>query len=58
MYLQTYYWYSLQGGFQFNITLDEALPEKVKGGEAHFEAVNVPVRKLNPFTLSGIVPRK
>ena len=51
--------YLLQGGFQFNISLTEALPDEVSKGVAHFEeGVSVTVDKLNPFTLSGIVPGK
>ena len=50
--------YLLQGGFQFNISLTEALPDEVSKGVAHFEGVPVTVDKLNPFTLSGIVPGK
>ena len=48
-----------QGGFQFYISLTEELPDEVKSGVAHFQGVaDVRVQKLNPFTLSGIVPRK
>ena len=50
--------YLLQGGFEFNISLTEELPDKVKKGVAHFEGVPVTVDKINPFTLSGIVPGK
>ena len=50
--------YLLQGGFQFNISLTEPLPDEVKEGMAHFEGVPVTVDKVNPFTLSGIVPGK
>ena len=49
---------NIQGGFQFNISLTEALPDEVSKGIAHFEGVPVTVDKLNPFTLSGIVPGK
>ena len=41
-----------------NISLTEALPDEVSKGVAHFEGVSVTVDKLNPFTLSGIVPGK
>ena len=48
-----------QGGFQFYISLTEELPDEVKTGVAQFEGVaNVMVYKLNPFTLTGTVPRK
>ena len=50
--------YLLQGGFEFNISLTEALPDEVTEGVAHFEGVPVTVDKINPFTLSGIVPGK
>ena len=50
--------YLLQGGFEFNISLTEALPDEVTEGVAHFEWVPVTVDKINPFTLSGIVPGK
>ena len=50
--------YLLQGGFEFNISLTEALPDEVTEGVAHFEEVPVTVDKINPFTLSGIVPGK
>ena len=50
--------YLLQGGFEFNISLTEALPDEVTEGVAHFEGVSVTVDKINPFTLSGIVPGK
>ena len=50
--------YLLQGGFQFNISLTEPLPDEVSKGVAHFEEVSATVEKLNPFTLSGIVPGK
>ena len=50
--------YLLQGGFQFNISLTEALPDQVNKGVAYFERVPVTVDKLNPFTLFGIVPGK
>ena len=48
-----------QGGIQFNIILTEELPDEVKTGVAEFQHVaNVMVKKLNAFTLTGIVPRK
>ena len=48
-----------QGGFQFNISLTKELPDEVETGVAQFELVNdVEVSKLNPFTLTGTVPRK
>ena len=51
--------YMEQGGFQFYISLTEELPDEVKTGVAQFERVaNVMVYKLNPFTLTGTVPRK
>lgn len=49
----------LQGGFKFYISFTEALSDEIQYGEAHFErAANVPVEKLNPFTMYGNVPRK
>lgn len=50
--------YLLQGGFEFNISLTEALKDNVKKGVADFGGVPVTVDKINPFTLSGIVPGK
>ena len=50
---------TLQGGFPFCIILAKALPDEVMEGEAQFAGVkSVTVDKLNPFTLSGIVPGK
>ena len=50
---------SVQGGFQFHVSLTDELPDRVKGGFADFEGVKkVMINKLNPFTLSGTVPRK
>ena len=53
------FFYMEQGGFQFYISLTEELPDEVKTGVAQFERVaNAMVYKLNPFTLTGTVPRK
>ena len=39
--------------------MNKQLPDEVASGVAQFEGVaNVVVWKENPFTLSGIVPRK
>jgi len=39
--------------------MTEELPGDVTSGTAQFEGVaDVVVHKLNPFTLTGIVPRK
>ena len=57
--LMAAFFYVEQGGFQFYISLTEELPDEVKTGVAQFERVaNVMVYKLNPFTLTGTVPRK
>ncbi|KAJ7383829.1 hypothetical protein OS493_025701 [Desmophyllum pertusum] len=47
-----------QGGLQFLISLTEELSEDDESGIAQFWGIgDVPLEKLNAFTLSGIIPR-
>ena len=56
---QRYLFYSGQGGVPFNITLTKELLDDTKHGDACFEGVaTVRVRKLDPHTLSRVLPGK
>lgn len=49
--------FSYQGGYRFDISLSEPLPDNVSSGNAEFEGVEtVPLIRVNPFKLSGFVP--
>ena len=51
------FFFCVQGGLQFLITLTEELPEDDKSGIAHFGGIgDVHLDKVNPFTLAGIIP--
>lgn len=53
------FFFCVQGGLQFLITLTEELPEDDKSGIARFDGIgDVHLDKLNPFTLAGIIPGK
>lgn len=49
--------FSYQGGYRFDISLSEPLPDNVSSGMAEFEGVGtVALIKLNAFNFSGFVP--
>ena len=49
--------FSYQGGYPFNISLSEPLPNNVSSGMAEFQGVGtVALTKKNSVTLSGFVP--
>ena len=49
--------FSYQGGYRFEISLSERLPDNVSSGMAEFEGVGtVALKKSNAFTLFGFVP--
>ena len=48
-----------QGGIQFHIILEKALPDKDKTGVAYFfEIGEVLLERINSYTFSGLVPGK